>query len=166
MIRIRKGSMADVDAIMSCYDIAKQYMRASDNHSQWINGYPSRELVAEDITEGVSYVGVDDDNDMVMAFAFIIGDDPTYSVIEGGHWLNERPYGTIHRLGSTGKHKGILRQCVDFCMSHIANIRLDTHADNAIMLNAVEKLGFIRCGTIYCMDGSPRVAFQKSIQQC
>ena len=101
---------------------------------------------------------------MVMAFAFIIGDDPTYSVIEGGHWLNERPYGTIHRLGSTGKHKGILRQCVDFCMSHIANIRLDTHADNAIMLNAVEKLGFIRCGTIYCMDGSPRVAFQKSIQ--
>ena len=39
MIRIRKGSMADVEAIMSCYDIARQYMRASDNHSQWINGY-------------------------------------------------------------------------------------------------------------------------------
>ncbi len=161
MIRIRKGTVADIDAIMSCYDIARQYMRDSGNHSQWINGYPSRELVTGDITEGVSYVGVDEDGEVVMAFAFIIGEDPTYFVIEDGKWLNDLPYGTIHRLGSTGRHRGILKQCVDFCMSHIGNIRLDTHADNATMQSAAEKLGFTRCGTIYCIDGSPRVAFQK-----
>lgn len=161
MIRIRKGTVADIDAIMSCYNIARQYMRASGNHSQWINGYPSPELVAEDIAEGVSYVGVDDSGEVVMAFAFIIGDDPTYSVIEAGRWLNDLPYGTIHRLGSTGKHRGILKLCVDFCFSQIDNIRLDTHSDNATMQKAAEKLGFARCGTIYCTDGSPRVAFQK-----
>ena len=153
--------MADIDAIMSCYDIARQYMRASGNHSQWINGYPSREIVAQDIAKGVSYVGVNNDGDLAMVFAFIIGDDPTYSTIECGQWLNELPYGTIHRLASTGRQRGMLRQCVDFCMSHIANIRLDTHADNATMLNAAERLGFTRCGTIYCFDGSPRIAFQK-----
>lgn len=106
-------------------------------------------------------MGVGEDDEVVMAFAFIIGDDSTYSVIEAGRWLNDLPYGTIHRLGSTGKHRGILRQCVDYCMSQIGNIRLDTHADNATMQSAAEKLGFTRCGTIYCIDGSPRVAFQK-----
>ncbi len=161
MIRIRKGIAADIDAIMSCYDAARRYMRASGNHSQWINGYPSQELVAEDIAAGINYVGEDEDGEIVMAFAFLIGDDPTYSVIEEGQWLNNLPYGTIHRLGSTGRHRGILKLCVDYCMSYIGNLRLDTHADNATMLHAAEKLGFTRCGIIYCIDGSPRMAFQK-----
>lgn len=139
-------------------------MRESGNHSQWINGYPSRELVAEDIASGISYVGVDGDGEISMAFAFIIGDDPTYAVIEGGKWLNSLPYGTVHRLGSTGKHHGVLRICVNFCMKKISNIRLDTHADNPIMRHEAEKLGFKRCGTIYCIDGSPRIAYQKCMK--
>ncbi|MBD5203870.1 MAG: GNAT family N-acetyltransferase [Bacteroidales bacterium] len=159
-MKIRKATAADIDAIMMCYEIARQQMRASGNHSQWINGYPSRDLIAEDIARGISYVGVDDDGDIAMAFAFIIGDDPTYTVIEQGQWLNNLPYGTIHRLGSNGKHHGILRICVDFCMSEISNIRLDTHADNYIMQHTAEKLGFKRCGIIYCVDGSPRIAYQ------
>lgn len=161
MIAVRKGTAADIDGIMECYEKARQYMRACGNHSQWINGYPSRELVAEDIAHGINYVGVDEEGEIVMAFAFIIGDDPTYSVIEGGEWLNDLPYGTIHRLGSTGKYHGILRICVDFCMSRIKNIRLDTHADNSTMRHAVKNLGFQRCGIIHCMDESPRIAYQR-----
>lgn len=163
MIQIRKGAAADIDGIMACYDIARSYMRASGNNSQWINGYPSRELVAEDIADGISYVGVDEDGEIAMAFAFIIGDDPTYTVIEDGRWLNSLPYGTIHRFGSNGKHRGILRRCVDFCMSEIDNIRLDTHADNVTMQRAAESIGFKRCGIIYCIDGSPRIAYQKCL---
>lgn len=161
MIHIRKGTTADIDSIMACYETAIQFMRASGNHSQWINGYPSRELVAQDVANGNSYVGVDSDGEIAMAFAFIIGDDPTYSVIDDGQWLNDHPYGTIHRLGSNGKHHGILKICVDFCSSKIDNIRLDTHADNQIMQHTAQKLGFKRCGKIYCIDGSPRIAFQK-----
>ena len=160
-MKIRKSTASDIDAIMSCYETARQLMRESGNHSQWINGYPSRELVSEDIVGGVSYVGVDDDGDIVMAFAFIIGDDPTYAVIEQGQWLNNLPYGTIHRLGSNGKHHGILKICVDFCMKEVDNLRLDTHADNLIMQHAAEKLGFQRCGIIYCQDSTPRIAYQK-----
>lgn len=161
MIHIRKATTNDVDAIMSCYDAARRYMRETGNHSQWINGYPSRGLVEGDIASGNGYVGETESGEIVMAFAFIIGDDPTYTVIEDGGWLNDSPYGTIHRLGSTGRRKGVLRSCVEYCMSIIGNIRLDTHADNRTMLNAVERLGFTRCGVIYCADGSPRVAFQK-----
>lgn len=159
---IRKATAADIDGIMTCYEAARQIMRASGNHTQWINGYPSREQVAEDIACGVSHVGEDAEGRIAMAFAFIIGDDPAYSVIEDGRWLNSLPYGTIHRLGSNGMHHGILRMCVDFCMQKIDNIRLDTHADNRIMQHASEKLGFKRCGIIYCIDdGSPRIAYQR-----
>lgn len=163
MIHVRKGKLTDIDAIMSCYDVARRYMRSSGNHNQWINGYPSRELVAEDISRGVSYVGVNDSGELVMAFAFIIGEDPTYSLIEDGEWLNDLLYGTIHRLGSTGKYNGILKVCVEYCMTKINNIRLDTHADNQTMQQAALKLGFTRCGIIYCQDGSPRIAYQLSL---
>lgn len=160
MIKIRKSRPADIDAIMTCYNAARQYMRASGNKRQWINGYPERELVAEDIAAGVSYVGEDETGEIVMAFAFIIGDDPTYATIYDGKWLNDKPYGTIHRLGSTGKHKGMLRACVDYCLSQIDNVRLDTHADNKTMQHGAERLGFKRCGIIHCTDGSPRIAYQ------
>ncbi len=161
MIRIRKGKISDIDAILSCYDLARKYMRASGNLNQWINGYPSREKVADDISSGTNYVGVDDDEEIVMAFAFIIGPDPTYEIIEDGAWINDKPYGTIHRLGSTGKHKGILEKCVDFCMTLTDNLRLDTHEDNLTMQRAALRLGFQRCGIIYCDDGTPRIAYQK-----
>lgn len=162
MLTIRKGTYADVEAVMACYEAARRYMRASGNYNQWINGYPSREHVIEDIRAGVNYVGEDPAGELVVAFAFIIGEDPTYAVIEEGEWLNPLPYGTIHRIGSNGKYKGILRECVDFCASKIGNLRLDTHADNLPMQKAAERLGFVRCGIIHCMDGSPRVAYQKN----
>ncbi len=165
MIRIRKGTTEDIDAIMDCYDTARQFMRKSGNRNQWINGYPSRELVERDIAQGVSYVGCDESRELVMAFAFIKGEDPTYSVIEDGEWLNGLPYGTIHRLGSNGKHRGILRLCVDFCFTLTDNLRLDTHADNAPMQGAAKSMGFRRCGIIYCDDGSPRIAYQKTVRR-
>ena len=37
-MKIRKSTASDLDAIMKCYDVARQFMRASGNHSQWING--------------------------------------------------------------------------------------------------------------------------------
>lgn len=161
MIRIRSGEVGDIDAIMTCYDKARQYMRESGNLTQWINGYPSRDLVLADIALGNNYVGIDDEGELVMTFAFILGEDPTYALIEDGEWPDNLPYGTIHRLGSNGKHRGILKACVDFCMSRIGNIRLDTHADNRTMRQGVAKLGFQRCGIIYCDDGTPRIAYQK-----
>ncbi len=153
--------MADVDAIMMVYDSAKVFMRSHGNMSQWINGYPSRTLIEADIRNGNSYVGTDDHGGILMTFAFIIGQDPTYRIIDNGCWLNDNPYGTVHRLASDGTCSGMLRKCIDFCFTKIDNIRVDTHADNATMLRGLNQLGFIRCGTIYCADGSPRIAFQK-----
>ena len=164
MIQIRKGQLSDLDDIIACYSHARQFMRDSGNPNQWVNGYPSREIAAADISAGNNYVGVDSDGDIVMTFAFIIGPDPTYRVITDGEWLNNLPYGTIHRIASNGKYHGMMQCCVEFCSRLIDNIRLDTHERNTPMQRAAERLGFVRCGTIICANGTPRIAYQRSRQ--
>lgn len=158
--KIRPATPADVEAILAVYEASRRYMRATGNLTQWNDGYPARADVEADLAAGNCYVG-ELAGEVVMAFAFIVGDDPTYRIIEEGAWLNDRPYGTIHRLGSNGRRSGMLAACVDYCFGRIDNLRLDTHRDNRPMLTAVERLGFTRCGIIYCRDGSPRIAFQK-----
>lgn len=44
---------------------------------------------------------------IVGGFAFIIGREPNYAVIENGAWHSDQPYGTIHRIASNGQTKGI-----------------------------------------------------------
>ena len=163
-LTIRRGTTTDAEAIAGIYEASRRYMRATGNLTQWSDGYPSLADVLADIEAGHSYVG-EADGEIIMAFAFIEGDDPTYRIIEQGSWLNDRPYGTIHRLGSNGRCGGMLAACVEFCFGLIDNLRLDTHADNHPMLQAVARLGFERCGIIYCRDGSPRIAFQKMLEQ-
>lgn len=160
-ITIRHSTPSDLDGIMEVYDKARSFMRRSGNLTQWVDGYPSRRLVEEDITAGCGYVGTDREGRVVMAFAFIIGPDPTYADIDGAWLDDEAPYGTIHRLGSDGTHVGMLRACVDWCAVQCANLRLDTHADNWPMRRGVSRLGFTRCGIIRCMDGTPRIAYQR-----
>jgi maltose O-acetyltransferase len=144
---------------MSIYESARQFMRSRGNTSQWVNGYPSEELLREDIANGHLFVGCNSTGQILYVFAFIIGDDPTYQKIDGS-WLNDRPYGTIHRLASAGLTNGVFQHCLDYCLTQIDEIRVDTHADNAPMRNAVERAGFKRCGIIYVADGTPRIAYQ------
>ena len=95
-------------------------------------------------------------------FAFILGPDPTYAKIEDGQWLNDEvPYGTIHRLASTGDRRGVASEVIAWCLKHCESLRADTHADNKIMQHLLEKNGFARCGIIHVEDGTPRVAYQK-----
>ena len=55
-MEIRKTTLEDLPAVMALYDQGRQYMRKNGNHSQWIKGYPSEELIREDIQLGRSYV--------------------------------------------------------------------------------------------------------------
>ena len=96
---------------------------------------------------------------IVGGFAFIIGREPNYAVIENGAWHSDQPYGTIHRIASNGQAKGIACACFDFCHSKIDCLRIDTHADNKPMQNAIGSYGFRYCGIIHVADGTPRNAY-------
>jgi acetyltransferase, GNAT family len=47
-----------------------------------------------------------------------------------------------------------------FCKARAANLRIDTHKDNAPMLHNIRKHGFAYCGVIHTDNGSERLAFQ------
>ena len=78
-----------------------------------------------------------------------------------GHWLNDGPYGTLHRLASAGHRSGVGRLVIDWCLEHCESLRADTHADNKVMQHVLESNGFSRCGIIHLANGSPRIAYQK-----
>ncbi|MDO4813487.1 MAG: hypothetical protein Q3988_00175 [Gemella sp.] len=156
---IRKAKINDIDEILEVFDLAKKIMRENGNHSQWTDGYPSKELLSEDINSGNLYVLEKDRIEAV--FALIEGIDPTYIEIEGA-WLDDKPYATLHRVASSGRVKGLFSKIIEFAVTINSNLKIDTHQDNSIMQRVVEKSGFKYCGKIYLEDGSPRLAYQKN----
>lgn len=160
MINIRKATQQDLPEIMATIAIARQIMQKHGNHFQWINGYPSKELIEGNIAANICYICTNEQEEIVGTFCWLIGDDPTYSHIEYGEWLNSSPYGVIHRLATNGKVKGIASSCIKWCLAQHDNIRVDTHSDNQIMQLILEKHGFKRCGIIYVANGTPRIAYQ------
>lgn len=154
---IRKALAGDLPVIFGIYESARKFMRENGNPTQWGNDRPAKALICADVDAGNLYVC--DDGGIYAVFAFIIGDDPTYRVIENGAWHYELPYGVIHRVASSGRRSGVMREIADYCSRHAAYLRIDTHADNRFMLGALTRYGFRECGTIYVDNRTPRVAF-------
>lgn len=157
-MEIRRSRLEDISEIMKIFSLAKSYMAAHGNTSQWGKEYPGETILKIDILNHNNYVILDGEN-IVGTFSFIIGEEPTYQIIKNGAWHSDQPYGTIHRLASKGTANGIARACFLFCMKKIDYIRIDTHADNITMQAAIEKSGFQKCGNIYVRDGSERIAY-------
>mgnify|MGYP004672857023 CR=1 FL=1 len=157
----RGAVRSDLEQILKIYARARDFMAENGNPDQWKNGYPTRELLEEDIDTNRLFVYMVN-GQMKAVFAFVLGTDPTYAVIEDGQWLNDTlPYGTIHRLASAGKCKGVASAVIEWCLEHCQSLRADTHNDNKIMQHLLEANGFTRCGIIHVADGSPRIAYQR-----
>lgn len=160
-IKIRLATLSDLNKLMGIFDTARRFMQSTGNANQWINGYPQRELIMHEINSGHCYVCINEQESVAGTFCFIQGPDPTYSRIDEGNWLDNDPYWVIHRIASDGSCRGIFEACINWCEKQTPNLRVDTHADNKIMQNLLEKHGFIRCGIIYVANGTPRIAYQR-----
>ncbi len=157
-MEIRKATSDDVSRIMEIYRTAQDFMIASGNPGQWGRSYPTEDDVAEDINNGACRV-IYDGTGIHAVFALCEGEDPYYGRIDGGNWLNGEPYAAIHRIASDGTFRGVVTFAADYCKERHDNIRVDTHEKNLPMRRQVEKNGFVRCGTVYVRDGSPRIAY-------
>ena len=156
---IRKADMSDLAEVMRIYGAAKKFMAENGNPTQWQGNYPDSELVCEDIRNGNLYVICDEDSSVCVCFGVFLGDDPTYSHIDG-EWRSDSPYAAIHRVASDGRIKGAFRHCFEFVSKDYSHIRIETHDDNKIMQRAIENCGFVYCGTIYVENGTPRRAYE------
>ncbi|MBQ9805323.1 MAG: AraC family transcriptional regulator [Clostridia bacterium] len=161
-MKIRRATAGELPQIMEIYAKAREYMKQNGNPDQWKDNYPPTELIREDIEREKCYLCVSM-GEIYGVFYFCEEDDPTYSYIENGKWLNDSPYGVIHRIAVAKHGKGVASFCFDYALSLCGNLKIDTHAENLPMQKALAKNGFTRCGTIYLEDGSPRIAYQKSM---
>lgn len=157
-IIIKNASISDLDEILKIYENARKFMEKAGNPTQWGKNHPSKELLLSFISNNSLYIGVNEKNEIEFVFAFIIGEDPTYSYIEG-KWGSNEKYGTIHAVVSSFKSKNIFKIIFDFCLSKINYIRIDTHENNIVMQKAIIKNGFKKRGIIYVRDHSSRIAF-------
>lgn len=162
MLCIKKASMSDLDELMKIYSAARKFMIKTNNPNQWGQTNPTVQMIKEDIENNNCYI-VCSDNKIEGVFALIEGEDPTYNYIEGGSWLNNNKYVTIHRIASKGNIHGIFDFVINYCKTICKDIRIDTHEDNLIMQHLIEKKGFKKCGIIYLKNGSPRIAYHLSI---
>ena len=166
LMHIRKATEPDLSRIMEIYAIARVFMAEHGNPDQWgPTNWPPEPLVRNDIAQGKSFV-CELDGRIVGVFFFDYGKDiePAYACIEGGSWLDDGPYGVVHRIASDGSAKGVGSTCIDWAFRQCGHLRIDTHGDNAVMQGLLEKLGFVHCGTIYVEeDDNPRLAFEKTI---
>ncbi len=163
-MEIRKSTEQDFDRMMEIYAFARRFMAEHGNPTQWgPTNWPPEALIHQDIARGKSYVCVEQGK-VVGTFFFDCGKDiePTYRQITDGKWLDERPYGVVHRLAGDGSVKGIGAFCINWAYEQCGHLRIDTHGDNKVLQSLAEKLGFVHCGTIYVEeDDYPRLAYEK-----
>lgn len=159
-MNIRIATLKDFNSILSIYEHARSFMASHGNPTQWENNYPPVDMIKNDIQIGHSYVCIENDR-VVTVFYYALEDDLTYQNIYNGSWLNNTPYGVVHRIASDGTVKGAASFCLNWAFSQCHNLKIDTHHDNFIMQNLLNKLGFTKCGIILTEDGSKRIAYQK-----
>lgn len=157
---IRLAEEKDLKGLLEIFEKAKEYMRRTGNPHQWKEDYPGSGFLDE-IRNNEVYV-FEEDSNLYGCFRLHIGEDPTYSLIRDGAWLNDKkPYGTLHRVASDGSHRGLFGEMIKFSLNKMDQLRIDTHRDNLVMQKLLENHGFCYCGIIYLENGEERLAYQR-----
>ncbi len=159
---IRKATMSDLDTVFDLYAQARRFMKENGNPDQWGDNYPPRGQIIEDIQKSCCHLCCEED-EILGVFYFAVENDPDYAQIYEGTWLNDQPYGVMHRVASPSGRRGVASFCVRWCLEQSGgNVRIDTHRNNIPMQKMLEKNGFRPCGIIYVRNGGERIAYQKA----
>lgn len=156
-MEIRKASVQDLGQIMQVYDKARKFMRENGNAEQWGEDYPSAELIEHDIDK--MYLCMSEGR-IACVFYYAAEEDEDYKEING-KWLNEEPYGVVHRVASTGIVRGAASFCLGWAYAQTLNLRMDTYSDNIPMQKLLEKCGFQYCGSFERLGMDKWMAYQK-----
>ena len=166
---IRQAQPADIKSILSIVRSA-QLSLCELGIDQWQDGYPSEEVIANDIAQGVGYVACDNSGSVVGYEAVVLTGEEAYSQIDEHVWHTSNRYVVVHRLCVNGesRRKGVAIELLtfagDFALKHgVCDFRIDTHKGNVRMLALLNKLGFAYVGTIRYVSGL-REAFDLKIK--
>lgn len=170
-MEFRKANKKDLDRVMQIISDARARI-GKLGIDQWQYGYPTRDIVKEDMALERFYVG-EEEGEILSVFVIVDDGEPTYETIYEGSWLtgDEDKYVAVHRIAVSGHavRRGIASETFRFVAAQaisrgFSGIRIDTHEGNIPMRRMLEKNGFIHCGTIYLLDGEKRVAYEKKLE--
>ncbi len=156
-MEIKLATLQDIPALQELFRIGRQRQR-QNGITQWAEGYPSEELIREDIEREAAYICLTDEGELVGAISVFTAPDPTYFEIEG-EWLDDEPYASVHRIVTNGQAKGLGQYLLKWVQGQYDNIRIDTHKENEPMKYVLTKLGFEYCGVIYLENNDARNAY-------
>ncbi len=165
-----KTDMASIDAITQIVSDARSRIGRL-GIDQWQYGYPSRDVIAEDIRAGRSFVARDDDGSLCAVFTVIFDGEPAYDKIFGGAWAADgENYLAVHRIAVAGDklRRGVASGAMGFVEQMAKemgreSVRIDTHEGNTPMRAMLERNGYVHCGSVYLENGEHRVAYEKLI---
>ncbi len=170
-MHIRKATHTDIDGLLALFDEARGTIAAL-GIDQWQDGYPSREVVCEDLAKKRVFV-VDCDGQIGGTFVIVDDGEPTYDRIYDGHWEtgdDDQHYLAVHRVAVAVEKRGcgistaILNRAAEEAIARgLRSLRIDTHEGNVVMRRMLEKHGFVHCGTIFLQSGAARVAYEKQL---
>jgi GNAT superfamily N-acetyltransferase len=165
---IRKSDKSDIKFLMPIFEEARRTIAAL-GIDQWQNGYPSEDVILDDIEKSQSYL-CEIDGKVCGTFAMLENGEPTYDKIYDGEWLtgDSKKYIAIHRVAISVISRGsglsgkMIGHAADFAKSlGRDSLRIDTHRGNVVMRRMLEKNGFSCCGVIYLENGDERVAYER-----
>lgn len=156
---IAKVQMDEISKVDSIYKIAREYMKETNNPTQWGDDYPPLSLIKEDILSNRLY-GVRDENNSLIAVFVLSNEEKAYDGCD--FWHSNSPFIVLHRVASNGIVKGIAKHIFNYALTKSNYLRLDTHKNNKTMQNALISFGFKECGIVYYernMKKEERIAF-------
>lgn len=159
----RHATAEDIDRIVEIVSHASQRLGKA-GIDQWQRGYPNRQSIEQDVADGVGVIlclGAE-----ILAYgAVIFTGEKAYDDLTGGEWLTKGEYAVVHRLCVSeifvgmGFAKQFMRAAETMAAERVAAMRIDTHPENKIMQNMIEKLGYTYCGDV--IIESRRLAYEK-----
>lgn len=164
-MNIRIAEHRDIDDVLAIMDMARRYQRTI-GFSQWVDGYPNREIINADIESGNAFVFIIE-NRVVGYVVLQIGDN-AYDMLTDT-WQYEGSYGVAHRLAFDDLIRGkgysqIAFQLIEsnFMNRGVMSLRIDTGEQNVVMHHILDRAGYTNLG-VKLFPWGRRVAYEKKI---
>lgn len=174
----RQGLADEAEEIWQILQDGRAYL-ATQGVDQWQRIYPTLSDIQRDITLGLNWVLTARFYDqhaetvrevIVGTLVLLFDEEPTYTSLREGSWLQDGPYATLHRVVIRDQYRGKKLAKKLFFESYrvairqgVQYIRVDTHVDNQPMRSLIEQEGFTYCGKITVAGGDERLAYEKRI---
>ncbi|MDR2836064.1 MAG: GNAT family N-acetyltransferase [Bacteroidales bacterium] len=137
---------------------------------QWQNGYPSENIINDDIENEFCYV-LSSEETIIACCTVIYNYEPSYLKIYDGKWLSEDDFVVVHRIAvkTNFRRSGIalllFNKIIELAISNkVYSLKIDTHEGNIPMQNLLKKLNFSYCGIIFLENRDKRLAFEKILK--